>query len=41
MKVIVDIVTNSNMHQRMATKKSSLCSTKFHVVLQNTSQNTQ
>ena len=39
MKVITDIVTNSNMQQRIATGKSSLCSTKFHIVLQNTCNN--
>ena len=39
MKVIADIVTNSNMQQRIATGKSRLSSAKFHIVLQNTSNN--
>ena len=39
MKVIDDIVTNSNVQQRIATEKSSLCSTKSHIVLKNTSNN--
>ena len=39
MKVIADIVTNSNMQQRIATGKSRLSSSKFHIVLQNTSNN--
>ena len=39
MKVIDDIVTNSNMQQRIAAGKSSFCSTKFHIVLKNTSSN--
>ena len=33
MKVIADVVTNSNIQLRIATGKSSLCSTKFHIVL--------
>ena len=37
MKVTADIGTNSNMQQRIVTEKSGLCSTKFHIVLQNTS----
>ena len=36
MKNIADIVMNSNIQQMIATGKSSLCSTKFHIVLQNT-----
>ena len=36
-KVIAYIVTNSNMQQSIDTGKSSSCSTKFDVVLQNTS----
>ena len=39
MKVIVDIVTSSNVQQKIATGKSSLWSTKFRIVLQNTSNN--
>ena len=39
MKVRADIVTNSNIQQRIVTGKSSLCSAKFHIVLQNTSSN--
>ena len=39
MKVLTDIVTNSKMQQRIATGKSSLCSTKSHIVLKNTSKN--
>ena len=35
MRVITDIVTTSNMQQRIATVKSSLSSAKFHIVLQN------
>ena len=38
-KVIADIVANSNVQERIATGKSSLCSTKFQIVLQNTSNN--
>ena len=38
-KVRTDIVTNRNMQQRIATGKSSLCTAKFHVILQNTSNN--
>ena len=30
MKVVADIVINSNVQQRIATGKSSLRSTKFH-----------
>ena len=33
MKVIADVVTNSNIQLRIATGKSSLCSNKFHIVL--------
>ena len=39
MKVIADVVTNSNMQHRIATGKISLCSTKFNIVLKNTSNN--
>ena len=39
MKVIADVVMNSNMQQRITIGKSSLCFTKFHIVLQNTSNN--
>ena len=39
MKVMADIVRNSNMQQKIATGKSSLCSAKFHIVLQKTSNN--
>ena len=35
MIAITDIATNSNMQQRIATVKSSLCFTKFYIVLQN------
>ena len=37
MKIIADIVTNSNMQQRIVTGKSSLYSSKFYIVLQNIS----
>ena len=33
MKVLAEIVTNSNMQQRIDTGKSSLRSIKFHIVL--------
>ena len=35
MKVIADMVTNSNMQQRTATGKSSLCSTTQRKVFKN------
>ena len=35
MKVIADIVTNSNMQQRIAAGKSRLSSPKFLIVLKN------
>ena len=37
MNVFADILALSNIQQRIATAKSSLCSTKFHIVLQNAS----
>ena len=39
MKVLADLVKNSNIQQRIATGKISLCSSKFYIVLQNTSNN--
>ena len=37
MNVLPDILAHSNIQQRIGTAKSSLYSTKFHIVLQNAS----